>query len=145
MRKDIENNKDQILSWVEENRPKIWICRHLDCRPRTLDGYLSKWGISYKGNKGEKGFKKSPNKKSSIDWINSPTFCTSSKLRKRLIEEGIKKEICEECENTHWRGNPIPLDLHHLDGDRFNNSLENLQILCKNCHALTETYSKKKK
>ena len=145
MRKDIENNKDQILSWVQENRPKIWICRQLDCRPRTLDGYLVKWGISYKGNMGEKGFKKAPNKKSSHDWITSPTFCTSSKLRKRLIEEGIKGEICEECGNTQWRGNPIPLDLHHLDGDRFNNSLENLQILCKNCHALTETYSKKKK
>ena len=141
MRKDIQEKKDQILIWIEENRPKNWICKQFGCRPNTLEGFLKKWGISYKGNMGEKGYKYSPNKKSASDWINDPNFSSSSKLRKKLLDEGIKERKCESCGNTHWVGNPIPLDLHHIDGNRFNNSLENLQILCKNCHALTDSYS----
>jgi predicted HNH restriction endonuclease len=37
-------------------------------------------------------------------------------------------------------GNPIPLELHHIDGDKTNNTLENFQLLCPNCHALTDSY-----
>lgn len=52
---------------------------------------------------------------------------------------------CENCGNTEWMGQKIPLQIHHIDGDSENNELENLQLLCPNCHALTENYCKKKK
>ena len=52
---------------------------------------------------------------------------------------------CENCGNTEWLGQKIPLQTHHIDGDSENNELENLQLLCPNCHALTENYCKKKK
>jgi len=41
---------------------------------------------------------------------------------------------------TEWLGRPIPLELHHIDGNRDNNVLENYQLLCPNCHALTDSY-----
>jgi transposase len=63
-----------------------------------------------------------------------------SHLKRRLIEEGYKEERCEECELTEWRGRPIPLALHHINGDKLDNRLENLQILCANCHAQTENF-----
>jgi hypothetical protein len=59
----------------------------------------------------------------------------SSNLRKRLINEGIKEYRCETCGNSEWMGEDIPLELHHINGDRKDNRLCNLRILCPNCHA----------
>lgn len=64
----------------------------------------------------------------------------SNKLRVRLIAEGIKKHQCEKCFLTCWLDAPIPLELHHIDGDRTNHKLNNLQLLCPNCHSQTETF-----
>lgn len=64
----------------------------------------------------------------------------SFKLKNRLLKEGLKEYVCEECGLTVWNEKPIPLELHHIDGDRTNNTLENLKILCPNCHAQTDNY-----
>lgn len=68
---------------------------------------------------------------------------TSHNLKLRLIKEGIKECKCERCNRTEWEGFPIPVELHHINGNHKDNRLENLQILCPNCHALTENYSGK--
>lgn len=66
--------------------------------------------------------------------------CLSDRLKKRLIKEGIKEHKCESCGLVEWLGKPIALELDHIDGDRYNNLLENLRVLCPNCHAQTSTY-----
>lgn len=66
------------------------------------------------------------------------------KLLKRLIKEGKKERKCECCGNTKWMDQEIPLELHHINGDRTDNRLENLQVLCPNCHAFTDNYRGKK-
>jgi len=70
---------------------------------------------------------------------------SSNKLRKRLIAEGLKEHRCECCGLNEWLGDLIPLELDHIDGDHYNNTLENLKILCPNCHAKTPTYRGKNK
>lgn len=65
-------------------------------------------------------------------------------LKHQLYKHGLKKQQCEECGLIEWNGKPAPLALDHIDGDRSNNTLENLRILCYNCHGQTETYSGKK-
>lgn len=65
-------------------------------------------------------------------------------LLRKLIEDGIKEHKCECCKNTEWLGDKIPLELHHIDGNHFNNSFDNLMVLCPNCHAKTDTYKGKK-
>jgi DNA-binding CsgD family transcriptional regulator len=62
-------------------------------------------------------------------------------LKGRLFDAGIKTRRCETCGLTEWRGVAIPLALHHVNGDRHDNRLENLQILCPNCHGLTNTWA----
>jgi len=64
----------------------------------------------------------------------------SNHLRKRLIAENILVARCCVCMLTDWLEQPIPLELDHLDGDRENNSLDNLRLICPNCHAMTPTY-----
>jgi hypothetical protein len=67
------------------------------------------------------------------------------RLKARLLSEGVKKHQCERCCNTEWLGCLIPLELHHKDGDRTNNALHNIELLCPNCHALTDNYRGSKK
>lgn len=64
----------------------------------------------------------------------------SSHLKTLLLKENIKENKCEICGISEWHGKPIICQLHHKDGDNKNNILENLQILCPNCHSQTDTY-----
>lgn len=64
----------------------------------------------------------------------------SSGLKKRLFREGLKEKVCELCGLTEWRGRPISLHLDHINGINTDNRIENLRILCPNCHSQTETY-----
>ncbi|MBI1259195.1 MAG: hypothetical protein GC204_17125 [Chloroflexi bacterium] len=59
--------------------------------------------------------------------------------RKRILLE-TRGHRCERCGLAEWLEQPIPLELHHMDGDSDNNTEGNLQLLCPNCHALTENY-----
>ena len=68
---------------------------------------------------------------------------TSHGIKLRLLKEGLKEKKCERCGRTEWEGEQIPLQLHHLNGKHNDNRIENLQILCPNCHALTDNYSGK--
>ena len=80
-----------------------------------------------------------------IDLLRKGVQVNTHTLRKRLIQEGIKEHRCEDCGGKEWKGGPIPLELHHEDGDRTNNELTNIFLFCPNCHALTPNYRGKKK
>lgn len=64
----------------------------------------------------------------------------SNKLRKLLLNGKIKPHQCEMCGLSDWLGDPIPLELDHINGDKHDNRLHNLRIICPNCHATTDTY-----
>jgi hypothetical protein len=61
-------------------------------------------------------------------------------LKGRLLAEGLKENRCERCGISAWQGEPLSLQLHHRNGDGIDNRLENLSLLCANCHSLTDTY-----
>lgn len=62
--------------------------------------------------------------------------------KKQLII--LRGHQCEECKNTEWLGQPIMLEVDHINGDRTNNSELNLKLLCPNCHAQTPTWRNRK-
>ncbi len=73
--------------------------------------------------------------------LNNKTSFQSFKLKRRLIADGIKKPECELCGWAECSPDGrIPVELDHINGDRNDNRLENLRILCPNCHSLQPTH-----
>jgi len=73
------------------------------------------------------------------DWKN---YNKSISIKPHIIKQRGHK--CEGCGLSEWREVVIPIELHHVDGDRTNNDPSNLQLLCCNCHALTHNWKGKK-
>jgi hypothetical protein len=61
-------------------------------------------------------------------------------VKKRLIAAGLKENRCERCGIAEWRGSALSMQLHHVNGDGLDNRLENLELLCANCHSQTENW-----
>ena len=134
-RTDILERKNDILNWISQHQSKAFMCRELKCKPDTLNSYLKQMGIEYAGNMGGRGIKTDPKYKTAEEYIQSS--CVKSHiLKQKLIRDGIKENKCEICGYSEWLGQPIPLELHHKDGNHYNNNLDNLQVICPNCHAL---------
>jgi hypothetical protein len=118
MRRDILERRSLIEKWVAEGRPKAFMCRELHCKPITLEGYLEKMGINYAGNQGGKG-KSSPTRKSAQQFLHNGSLIKSHRLKMKLIEDSLKEWQCERCGNKEWLGEPIPIELHHKNGNPF--------------------------
>lgn len=73
-------------------------------------------------------------------YLTEDSYHQSYKLKLRLIAEGIKQHKCEKCGIIEWMGQPTPIELDHINGNNRDNRLENLRLLCPNCHAQTPTY-----
>lgn len=71
------------------------------------------------------------------------TYRGRDNLKSRLVKEGLKTGACEKCGLREWNRDPLSMALHHVNGDRLDNRLENLQLLCPNCHSQTTTYSRR--
>ena len=137
MRTDLLEQKEKILQWISENRSKAYMARELGCNPKTINPLLEKLGIIYSGNQSGKGFSKEASNKyiPLIEYLQTSVNVQSNKVRIKLLKENYKEYRCECCGLDVWMDAPIPLELHHKDGNHYNNTLENFQLLCPNYHA----------
>ena len=93
------------------------------------------------------GIKWSDIKRKSYKWIKlqdildgkHPEYQTF-KLKLRLLSDGIKENKCEMCGITEWQGKLLSMQLDHIDGNSHNHILDNLRLVCPNCHSQTDTY-----
>jgi hypothetical protein len=143
--------KEEIQNAVKISLSTAQVCRELGIRPvggnyKTLKIKYKEFDIDtnhFTGKAWNVGTRYTQFKKN-IDMndilSNKVSFISSSKLRLRLIKEGYKDKKCEKCNLSEWMGKDIPLELNHINGDNMDNRLENLEILCCNCHAQTSNW-----
>jgi len=98
----------------------------------------------YSKNQGGKGINKKMPTIPLNDILNGkyPDYQTF-KLKERLLKEGIKTNKCEICGINEWNNMTLNCELDHIDGNRTNHCLENLRIICPNCHSQTSTFRSK--
>jgi transposase-like protein len=109
---------------------------------RLILGYIRNAGLDtshFTGTRWARG-RRLPRRPLEEILVENSTYRGSSTLRKRLVEAGLLKAECARCGLTKWQGEALPLHLDHINGDHTDNRLENLRILCPNCHALTDTW-----
>lgn len=140
MRKYREYTHQDVINSAKEVKSIAGLLVKLGLRPiggnyATIKRLIQKLGIDTSHWTGQ-GWNKDKQLK---NWSN---YARVANLKKHLIKE--KGHKCELCELTEWRGQSIVLEVHHKDGDRTNNELNNLNLLCCNCHATTDNWRNKK-
>lgn len=134
----------KIISVCNNSLSMLKAAVELRMNYKTLIRQAKRLGC-FKPNQMGKGINKKSTKLLNIDDIlqgKHPSY-QSSNLRPRLIASGLKEHMCENCLQTEWLNNPIPLELHHINGKKYDHQFTNLQLLCPNCHALTDNYRAK--
>lgn len=142
----IEVSKEQLLEAIQKTASAVQASKQLGLMYTTFIRRCKEHGV-YAPNQGGRGTSKPrPRRRVSIESILAgDKMMSSTAIKKKLLAAGLKKEECEECgQGPVWNGKRLVLQLDHKDGDRTNNALVNLQILCPNCHTQTPTFSKGK-
>jgi 5-methylcytosine-specific restriction endonuclease McrA len=80
-----------------------------------------------------------------LDILVEGCYYTTSRLSKRLVKEGLLKYECSICGIYDWQHSKLVLHLDHINGCNTDNRIDNLRLLCPNCHSQTETYCAKNK
>lgn len=112
---------------------------------KSINGHVKRLKLDtghFTGQTWNRGVKHAPYKYArplSEILVEHSTFSTSH-LKKRLFKDGVFEEKCYRCNRIEWEGEPIPLELDHRNGVNTDHRIENLNVLCPNCHALTPTY-----
>ena len=64
-------------------------------------------------------------------------------IKRRLLDAGILKNVCDECGISEWRGKRLSIQIDHVNGVKDDHRIENLRMLCPNCHSQTDTFAAK--
>jgi len=138
MRKYREYTNDDIIKYSKEVTSLASLLKKLNLKPYggnydSIRRKLQKLNIDTSHWLGQ-GWSKNKQLK---DWN---SYTRVSYLKKHLIK--LRGHKCEMCSNDKWLDKPITLEVHHKDGDRTNNDLDNLMLLCPNCHSTTDNWRK---
>lgn len=134
--------KEQLENAVKCSTTWADVCRKLGVKPMTgSQTHIKKRAIDFNvnfvhfvGSAYNKG--RSFDKKDAFTYCFNGSTINSHRLKEKLIRDGYKEKCCEKCKLREWQGQEIPLELHHVDGNHFNNEFINLMILCPNCHSI---------
>ena len=146
-RRPISFDKKKFIEITQSSPTMMRAAAQLDIHYGTFIRYAKRFGI-YRPNQGAKGTRKSSPIPGTIPLKEilegkHPTYSRGA-LKRRILRDGIKENKCERCGNTGmWFGSPLTLQLHHKDGNSRNHKLDNLELLCPNCHTQTDTWCSK--
>lgn len=149
-----KRSKEEYEKAIKESYSIAGVCRSLGIKPvggnyRIIHNAIKMYNFDtshFTGQGWNVDLKFKPQKSLPLkNILTKNSHYQTYKLKLRLFNEGIKDKKCEICNLKKWMGKEIPLELHHINGDNTDNRLENILIVCPNCHAQTDTYRGRKK
>jgi len=150
LKKEETERKNELLivDLIKSSNSLYEVCKKLNKKPtntnyKKLRNISKKYNVDISKMEKNKHQKRKPYTVDEVLCVDSKV--NSYKVRNLLLKKGSKEYRCESCKRTKWKGKDIPLQLHHINGINTDNRLENLMLLCPNCHALTDSYCGKNK
>lgn len=141
----VEAIKDKSLCSVSAVLKKLGMPPESGSTHRLIRTIATKYGLDtshWLGQAWARGIHES--KKSDADY-----FCirkariSGEWLLKSILRRGLATRQCNQCKLTTWMKKPIPIEVHHINGNPLDNRIQNLEVLCCNCHALTPNFGRK--
>jgi len=139
---------DNIKNAIDNTTSMLKASQQLNIPFSTFKREATRLGL-YNPNQGRKGIKRELYE---YDKIRIPLneilegkfpFYGRNHLKKRLLKEKIFENKCSICGITEWQNKPLVCHLDHIDGNPQNHRIENLRMMCPNCHSQTDTYGSK--
>ena len=136
MKNKCDYSKEVLQQVVQESKSITEILRKLNCKNSryTLLKKLKEYDIDVSNLLGQAWNRDNFN----YDKFEYGKVVSSALALPALIHK--RGHRCETCNNMYWMETLIPLEVHHIDGDKLNNIESNLKLMCPNCHALTDSY-----
>jgi hypothetical protein len=146
---------EELIVAVENNTTMSGVARDLGIggspgNKATIERHIERLGLSTDHFLGRSSNRGKPGKAGrwELDEIlveNSPYGGSTFQLKRRLLNEGLIQNICELCGlGPIWQGKVLKLQLDHINGHSRDHRLENLRMLCPNCHTQTPTFTSKR-
>jgi len=133
---------NKVIEAAKSSLTAVEATKKLGCKYVTYKKHAERLGVWFTNQSG-KGMSKPKSKKlTSKDIFNGRTMQTGC-VKRILLSENIIKNECEECGISDWQGKKLVCHLDHINGDCHDHRLDNLRMLCPNCHSQTETYAGK--
>lgn len=146
--KKVKYTKELLEEAVKNCYSFAELCRRLGLcpegsNPKTLRKKMDEFKVDYSHFTG-RAWNKNPNNPIYRTKY-EPSLCehsslSSSNVKALVYRLGLKENKCECCGLSEWLGNPLICEIHHINGDSTDNRVENLQILCPNCHSQTDNF-----
>lgn len=152
MSKRIKYTKELLEENVKDCFSFSELCKrlglaHAGSNPKTLRRKLNEFGVDYSHFTGQNWNSNSKNPvyiRTYTKSLSENSSLSSGHTKRLLFRLGLKINKCECCGLTEWLGKPISCELHHINGDHTDNRVENLIILCPNCHSQTDNFRNRK-
>lgn len=147
-------DRDELAQIVAQSTTGTDICNHFGLRAasgqmRTLFERIRAENIPHdhipRGRSSGKGIKRGGTRAFPLEQVlvKGSTYARTN-LKRRLLEAGLLRNQCYDCgQGPTWNGRPLSLQIDHKNGVANDNRLDNLQMLCPNCHSQTETFAGK--
>lgn len=149
--KKVEYTKELLEEKVKDCYSFAELCRRLGLgpegsNPKTVRKKMDEFNVDYSHFTGQAWNANSNNpvyRGKYLPNLSEHSSLSSSHVKELLFKLELKENKCECCGLTEWQGKPIICELHHLNGDVTDNRLENLTILCPNCHSQTDNFRRR--
>ena len=138
---------DQLRVAAEDSISIAGVLRKLGLRPvggnyKSINAHILRMAVDITHFTGQGHNRKSWGKSIPLEEIlvENSTYTNTGRLKKRLIEAGLLVYVCKLCDLSTWQEKCLTLHLDHVNGINTDHRLDNLRLLCPNCHSQTETY-----